>query len=66
MDVVTEQQGRELMEVGQEAGAEMVCESSLKAALDRNWNARAARGGAGRGFAYVAGRRNVGAGTPAG
>ena len=36
--VVAEEQGRELMEVGQEAGAEMVCESSLKAALDRDWD----------------------------
>jgi hypothetical protein len=34
--VVADQQGRDLVEVGQEAGAEMVCEASLKAALDRN------------------------------
>ena len=38
MGAVTEQQGRELMEVGQEAGAEMVCGSSLKAMLDRDWD----------------------------
>jgi hypothetical protein len=38
MSVVAEQQGRELIEVGQEAGAEMVCRSSLKAALDRDWD----------------------------
>ncbi|HEY6406832.1 MAG TPA: transposase, partial [Ktedonobacteraceae bacterium] len=36
--VVAEQQGRELVEVGQEAGAEMVCGSSLKAALDWDWD----------------------------
>jgi hypothetical protein len=38
MGVVAEQQGRGLVEVGQEAGAEIVCESSLKAALDRDWD----------------------------
>jgi len=38
MGVVAEQQGRALIEVGQEAGAEMVCGSSLKAALDRDWD----------------------------
>lgn len=38
MGVVAEQQGRELVEVGQEAGAEMVCGSSLKAMLDRDWD----------------------------
>jgi hypothetical protein len=38
MGVVAEQQGRELVEVGQEAGADMICESSLKAALDRDWD----------------------------
>ena len=38
MGVVAEQQGREAVEVGQEAGAEMVCGSSLKAALDRDWD----------------------------
>jgi hypothetical protein len=38
MGVVAEQQGRDLVEVGQEAGAEMVCGSSLKAALDRDWD----------------------------
>src|SRR2546430_762534 len=32
--VVADQQGRELMEVGKEAGAEVVCGTSLKAALD--------------------------------
>src|SRR3989440_10268023 len=36
--VVADQQGRELVEVGQEAGAELVCETSLKAALDRDWD----------------------------
>jgi Transposase DDE domain len=29
---------RELVEVAQEAGAEVVCETSLKAALDRDWD----------------------------
>ncbi len=36
--VVADQQGRGLVEVAQEAGAELVCESSLKAALDRDWD----------------------------
>src|SRR5438132_11082150 len=35
MGVVADQQGRELVEVAKEAGAELVCESSLKAELDR-------------------------------
>ena len=38
MRVVANQQERELAEVGQEAGAEVVCGTSLKAALDRNWD----------------------------
>ncbi|HEX6482478.1 MAG TPA: IS1182 family transposase [Ktedonobacteraceae bacterium] len=38
MRVVADQQGRELVEVAREAGAELVCESSLKAALDRDWD----------------------------
>jgi hypothetical protein len=38
MRVVADQQGRKLVEVGQEAGAEVVCGTSLKAALDRNWD----------------------------
>jgi hypothetical protein len=38
MRVVADQQGRELAEVGQEAGAELVCSTSLKAALDRDWD----------------------------
>jgi len=38
MRVVADQQGRELAEVAKEAGAEVVCESSLKAALDRDWD----------------------------
>src|SRR5437588_8547653 len=36
--VVADQQGRELVEVAQEAGAEVVCATSLKAALDRDWD----------------------------
>jgi len=36
--VVADQQGRELVEVATEAGAGLVCESSLKAALDRDWD----------------------------
>ena len=36
--VVAEGQGRELAEVAQEAGAEMVSATSLKAALDRDWD----------------------------
>jgi hypothetical protein len=38
IQVVADQQGRELMEVGKEAGAEMVCGTSLKAALDQDWD----------------------------
>lgn len=34
MSVVADQQGRELIEVAKEAGAELVCTTSLKAALD--------------------------------
>ena len=37
MRVVADQQGRELVEVAQEAGTKVVCETSLKAALDRDW-----------------------------
>jgi Transposase DDE domain/Transposase domain (DUF772) len=36
--VVAEQQGRGLVEVAKEAGAELVCGSSLKAALDCDWD----------------------------
>jgi len=35
---VADQQERELVEVAMEAGAELVCERSLKAALDCNWD----------------------------
>ena len=38
MRVVADQQGRELTEVASEAGAELVCGSSLKATLDRDWD----------------------------
>src|SRR5437588_7780238 len=38
MRVVADQQGRELAEVAKEAGAEIVCGTSLKAALDRDWD----------------------------
>jgi Transposase DDE domain/Transposase domain (DUF772) len=38
MRVVADQQGRELVEVAKEAGAAVVCETSLKAALDRDWD----------------------------
>ncbi len=38
MGVVAEQQGRELVEVGNEAGADVVCGTSLKAMLDRDWD----------------------------
>src|SRR5205807_3464970 len=38
MRVVADQQGRELAEVAQEAGAELACGTSLKAALDRDWD----------------------------
>jgi Transposase DDE domain len=38
MRVVAGQQGRELVAVAKEAGAEVVCATSLKAALDRDWD----------------------------
>jgi transposase len=38
MRVVADQQGRELADVAQEAKAELVCGTSLKAALDRDWD----------------------------
>jgi hypothetical protein len=38
MRVVADQQGRELADVATEAGAEMVCATSLKAVLDRDWD----------------------------
>ena len=38
MGVVADQQRRKLAEVASEAGAELVCGSSLKAALDRDWD----------------------------
>lgn len=38
MRVVADQQERELVEVAQEAGAKLICGSSLKAVLDRDWD----------------------------
>ncbi|BCL80964.1 IS1182 family transposase [Ktedonobacteria bacterium brp13] len=38
MCVVADQQGREVVEVAKEVGAELVCGTSLKAALDRDWD----------------------------
>jgi IS5 family transposase len=38
MGVVADQQERELVEVAKEAGAELICGSSLKAVLDRDWD----------------------------
>lgn len=38
MRLVADQQGRELVEVAKEAGAELVCGTSLKAVLDRDWD----------------------------
>src|SRR5205823_14470046 len=38
MRVVADQQGRELAKVAKEAGAELLCGTSLKAALDRDWD----------------------------
>ena len=40
LSVVAEQQGRDLVEVGHEAGADMTCGTSLKATLDRDWDQR--------------------------
>jgi hypothetical protein len=36
--VVAEQQGREPVEVAKEAGAELVCDTSLKVVLDQDWD----------------------------
>lgn len=36
--VVADQQERDLVEVAKEAGAELICGNSLKAALDRDWD----------------------------
>ncbi len=36
--VVADQQERDLVEVAKEAGAELICASSLKAALDHDWD----------------------------
>src|SRR5258708_22544850 len=44
MRVVADQQGRELAEVAQEAGAEPGCETSLKAELGRGWGQPGPRG----------------------
>jgi hypothetical protein len=41
--VVADQQGKNLVEVAQEAGAEPMCATSLKAALDRDWDRLAQR-----------------------
>jgi Transposase DDE domain/Transposase domain (DUF772) len=38
MCIVAAEQGRELAEVAKEAGAEVVCGTSLKATLDRDWD----------------------------
>jgi hypothetical protein len=38
IQVVADQQGREVVEVGQEVGAEVVCGTSLKATLDQDWD----------------------------
>lgn len=38
MRVVADQQEREWVEVAQEAGAELICGSSLKAVSDRDWD----------------------------
>ena len=62
MRVVADQQGRELVEVAHEAGAELVCGTSLKAALDRDWDQQLQqRSGVGSCLAGSADRRNLGA-----
>ncbi len=38
MRVVADQQGRELVEVANEARAHIVCATSVKAALDQDWD----------------------------
>ena len=43
MRVVADQQGRELVQVAKEAGGELVCATSLKAALDRDWDQQSVR-----------------------
>jgi len=41
--LVAQQRGETVIDVGQEAGAELVCGSSLKAILDRDWDQQSAR-----------------------
>jgi hypothetical protein len=41
--LVAEQRGETVADVGHEAGAELVCDSSLKAALDCDWDQVAQR-----------------------
>lgn len=41
--LVAEQRGETVVDVGQEAGAQLVCGSSLKAALDRDWDQKSTR-----------------------
>jgi hypothetical protein len=41
--VVAEQQEKELVEVGNETGADLVCGTSLKAVLDQDWDQRGQR-----------------------
>ncbi len=62
MRVVADQQGRDLVEVANEAGAELVYATSLKAALDRDWDQQAsARRSTGPGLERVTSGGNLGA-----
>ncbi len=59
MRVVADQQGKELVEVAKEAGAELVCATSLKAT--RTWiGTNSARRGAGADVTGVTSNGNVG------
>ena len=54
MRVVADQRGWELAEVAREAGAELLCGTSLKAALDRDWDLPdTERRSSGTGFAGI-------------
>lgn len=67
LSVVADQQGRGLVEVGHEAGADMVCESSRDpGARPRLGSTRAARRSTQSGLACVAGGRNLGANVATG
>ncbi len=63
--IVADQRGGDLAEVGNEAGAEMICGSSLKAVLDCDWDqVGKPRRGVGSGLEGVTSRGSLGADAP--